>query len=126
MKFEVAGSKIICKRPDNTATGDDVYRHVVEFDADVDIVPPHVAERLTSIETLELQKFIADRQPPSATTTEINLLEAVPGMIREATGILKSVDQVNKNLYQQLAAALAELEETVGKVRPPRKSRRKT
>jgi hypothetical protein len=123
MKFVVAGSKIICQRPDNTATGSDVYRHVIEFDADVAVVPPQVAERLTRIEKLELQRFLAERQQISATATEINLVEAVPGLLREATEILRAVDQLNNNLYRQLVKAAADFGDALENARPPRSRR---
>jgi hypothetical protein len=62
MKFTIAGSRIICSRKDNTANAKDAYRRVVEFDAHVESVPPHVAARLTSGELEHLKEFMADRQ----------------------------------------------------------------
>jgi hypothetical protein len=118
MKFSVAGSRIICSRKDNTVDNKAVYRRVVEFDAHVETIPPHVAARLTSGEIEQLQEFLADRKRIQATPAEQNMLEALPGLLREATEILKSVDTVNKTMYTQLSRSIGELVQALDNVKP--------
>lgn len=118
MKFTVAGSRIICSRADNTVEDDGAYRHVVEFDAHVDSVPPHVAARLTSCEADQLKAFIADRKRIQANPIEKNMLEALPDLLGEATEILDSVDEVNGTMYEKLSKSIAELSKCLENVRP--------
>lgn len=118
MKFTVAGSRIVCSRKDNTAEVDETYRCVVEFDAQVETVPPHVAARLTHGETEELRHFLADRQRIQASSVEQNMLEALPGLLQEATQILQSAQQVNRTLYAQLATAIADMQSALENIKP--------
>ena len=117
MKFRIAGSKILCSRKDQTVEGD-AYRDVVEFDAKVDSVPPHVAARLTTGEVRDLERFLADRKQIKADPLEINLLEALPELIEEVTDALSSADQLNDDLYERLTTSIAGLTEVLGEVRP--------
>jgi hypothetical protein len=118
MKFSVEGSRIVCRRRDNTVEEPDRYRHVVEFDAHVDGVPPHVGARLTAGEVQELKKFMADRRRIKANPAEKNMLEALPGLLDEAVSVVDSVDEVNVALYEELEAALKRLQASLGRVRP--------
>lgn len=118
MKFSVEGSRIVCRRRDNTVEGPDRYRQVVEFDAHVDGVPPHVSARLTAGEVQELRAFLADRRRIKANPAGKNMLEALPGLLDEAIAIVDSVDEVNLALYESLAAAIERLRTSLGRVRP--------
>jgi len=118
MKFTVAGSRIICSRKDSTAEDDGVYRHVVEFDSHVDTVPPHVAARLTASEIDQLKEFIADRMRIQANPAAKNMLEFLPDLIAEATGILDSVDEVNQTMYKRLSKSIDGLRASLEKVSP--------
>lgn len=118
MKFSVEGSRIVCRRRDNTIEGPDRYRQVVEFDAHVDGVPPHVSARLTAGEIQELRAFLADRRRIKANPAEKNMLEALPGLIEEAVAVVDSVDEVNVALYESLAGAIQRLRTSLGRVRP--------
>lgn len=109
MRITVAGSVIVCSRLDNTLEKDNVYRQVVEFDASVDSVPPNVASRLTSGEILQLEEFLAERRRMPANTTEANLLEALPGTLRDAIAVVESVNEINEAAYEELSRTLAEL-----------------
>jgi hypothetical protein len=109
MKFTVVGSKIICSRKENTADSDDSFCDVVEFDAHVDTVPPHVVGALAQSEIAELERFFLDRQRIQANSTNKNLLEALPGLLREATETLQSVEHVNSVIFEQLTASVAEI-----------------
>lgn len=109
MKFAVAGNKIVCSRKDNTVEENDAYRHVVEFDAHVDTVPPHVAARLSNYEVDHLGAFMADRRRIKANPAEKNMLEALPGLLEEATEILESVERVNSAMYQQLSTSISNM-----------------
>lgn len=121
MKFTVAGSKITCSRIDNTVERGDRYRRVVDFDAHVDMVPPHVAARLTQSEIEELEKFLADRKRIQSNSAEVNMLEALPELLDEATDILKSADQLNETTYRRLYSSIAQLIQTLDNVKPRRK-----
>jgi hypothetical protein len=118
MKFTVAGSKIICSRVDRTSEGADTYRRVVQFDAHVDSIPPHVAARLTQGEMDELKQFLADRRRIQANPAEKNMLEALPGMLDEATEVLESVDSINKTMYRQLATSIKRLTTALESIKP--------
>ena len=121
MKFTIAGSRIICTREDNTVDEEGAYRRVVEFDAHVDSVPPHVAARLTAGEIEQLAAFMADRKRIQANPVEKNMLEALPTLLEEATEILGSVDRVNETMYRQLAKAIAGLSAALNSVKPAKK-----
>lgn len=118
MKFTVSGSRIICSRADNTVDEECAYRRVVEFDAHVDTIPPHVAARLTAGEVEQLAAFMADRKRIQANPIEKNMLEALPTLLEEAAEILGSVDRVNNAMYQQLSAAIAGLSAALNSVKP--------
>ena len=109
MKFTVVGNKIICSRNENAVEGDDSFRRVVEFDAHLDTVPPHVLGALTESEIAELESFFVDRERIQANPANKNLLEALPGLLREATDILQSVEHVNRAIFDQLTASIAEI-----------------
>lgn len=117
MKFTVAGNKIICSRKDNTVEDQESYRRVVEFDAQVETVPPHVVARLTSGEVEELKAFVKDRKRIEANPAAQNMLEALPGLMQEAKEILKSMKSIDKELYADLSASAAELGEALDNVR---------
>jgi len=118
MKFTVAGSRIICSRPDNTVEEEDFHRRVVEFDSHVDSVPPHVTARLTQGEIEELEHFLADRKRIRANPTEIDMLEALPVLLREARETLDSVDRINEAMYRQLDTSISEMRVALENVRP--------
>ncbi len=118
MKFKVVDNRIICSRQDSTAKDDNVYRHVVEFDAHVDKVPPHVASRLTSGEVEELEQFMADRRRIRANPAERNMLEALPELLHEATEIIRSVDRLNKAMYEKLADSISDMQSALDNVKP--------
>lgn len=118
MKFRVAGNKIICSRKDNTVKDGEAFRRVVEFDSHVEVIPPHVSSRLTNAEIEQLKEFLADRKRIQANPTEKNMLEALPGLLRESTEILNSVDRVNKTMYRQLSTSLRELQKALENVNP--------
>lgn len=118
MKFEVAGNKIICSRKDNTVKDGEAFRRVVEFDSHVDTIPPHVSARLTNSEIKQLKEFLADRKRIQATPAEKNMLEALPGLLLEATEIIKSVNTVNKTMYKQLSRSIGELAQALDDVKP--------
>ena len=109
MRFTVAGSKIICSRKDNTVEDDEAYKRVVEFDAQVDSVPPHVAARLATCEVEELNVFFAERERIQADSVEKNLLEALPGLLQESTDILNAATSVNETMYRELSASINKL-----------------
>lgn len=118
MKFTVAGNKIVCSRKDNTVKSDDAYRRVVEFDCHVEGIPAHVSARLTTSEIKQLKEFLADRKRIQANPAEKNMLEALPGLLRESTEILNSVDRVNKTMYKQLSTSIKQLMEALNNVKP--------
>lgn len=118
MKFTIAGSKIICSRIDQTVEDGNRYRDVVEFDSQVNSVPPHVAAKLTRSEISDLERFLEDRKRIKADPLEINMLEALPELIEEVTEGLKSADQLNDDLYQRLTRAVDGLTEELGTVSP--------
>lgn len=118
MRFTVAGSKIHCSRLDNTVEEGDCYRRVVECDAQVDSVPPHVESRLTVAEVRQFEEFLEDRKRIQANPAEQNMIEAVPELLREATAILESVEQLNKSMYGKLSAAVGMLQLALEDVRP--------
>ena len=122
MKFTVAGSRIICSRIDKTVETGANYRRVVEFDANVSKVPPHVAARLTRSEVSQLADFLADRQKIQANSAERNMLEALPGLLREAAGILHSSASVDASMYQQLEESMKDLRLGLENVRPEAKT----
>ena len=118
MKFTIAGSKIICSRIDQTVEDCERYRTVVEFDSQVESVPPHVAAKLTRSEIADLESFLEDRKRIKADPLEINMLEALPELIEEVTEGLKSADQLNEDLYERLTRAIDGLTEELGTVSP--------
>jgi hypothetical protein len=122
MKFTVAGSKVICSRIDMTIESGDKHRDVVEFDAQVDSVPPHVAAKLTKGEVGELEQFLADRRRLKADPAEINMLEALPELIDEVTDVLQSAERLNVGLYEKLMAVVAGLQDALQAVRPKKQS----
>lgn len=118
MKFTVAGSKIVCGRIDKTVEEGNTYRPVVEFDLNIDSVPPHVAERLTQGEIEELEHFLADRRRIKAGPADKLMLEALPGLLNEATEILDSVDQVSAAMYKQLITSVGCLWSALDNAKP--------
>jgi hypothetical protein len=118
MRFTVAGSKIICSRIDNTVERADWYRPVVEFDAHLDAVAPHVAAKLTPREIEELEHFLADRKRIQANPADVNMLEALPELLDEATDILDSADRLNETMYRRLCSSVARLRRTLEDVKP--------
>lgn len=118
MKFSVAGSKIICSRIDNTVESANKYRAVVEFDEHLDAVPPHVAAKLTQGEVEELEHFLADRKRIQANPAEVNMLEALPELLDEATDILGSANRLNETLYRKLHSSIGRLRRTLDDVKP--------
>lgn len=109
MKIIIAGSAVVCSRIDNTLEDNNVYRQVAEFDADVDSVPPNVAARLTSGEVLQLEEFLAERRRLPSDTVETNLLEVLPGSLRDAIAVIESVNEINEVTYEELTRTLADL-----------------
>ena len=105
MKFTVCGSRIICSRKDRSAAADDVYKFVVEFDAHLDTVPTHVAARLTGNEVVQLEAFMAERQRIQANPAERNLLEVLPGLLEDASSILRNFEKVDNVTYHNLSAS---------------------
>ncbi|MDX1507942.1 MAG: hypothetical protein R3358_06660 [Woeseiaceae bacterium] len=120
MRFTVAGNKVICSRTDNTVEGENKYRQVVEFDAHLDEVPPHVAARLTQGEIEELQEFLEDRKRIQAKPAEVNMLEVLPELIEEATQILHAVNRLNETMYRRLRKSIAEMVDALDNVKPQR------
>lgn len=122
MRIAVAGSAIVCSRVDNTLEDDNTYRHVVEFDAHVDSVPEHVTDRLTSGEILQLEEFLADRRRMPVNTDDHNLLEVLPGSLREAIAIIESMDETSEAMhsamYEELSRTTADLALALEKVKP--------
>lgn len=118
MRFTVAGSKIICSRVDNTLEKAERYRPVVEFDAQLDAVPPHVAAKLTPGEVEKLEHFLQDRKRIQANPTEVNMLEALPQLLDEATDILGSVDKLNETIYRKLHSSIARMRRALDDVKP--------
>ena len=118
MRFRVAGSRIICSRKDNTASDDRAYRQVVDFDAHVDTIPPHVEAKLTQGELRELKAFLADRKRIQANPATVNMLEALPDLIEETIEILDSVDQLNVAMYRRLRKSVARLTDALQEVKP--------
>lgn len=118
MRFAVAGSKIICSRIDNTVESADRYRRVVEFDAQLDAVPHHVAAKLIPSEIEELQRFLTDRKRIQANGVDVNLLEALPELLDEATDILDSADRLNETMYRKLHSSISRLRRTLEDVKP--------
>ena len=123
MKFTIAGSKIICSRIDQTVPGGNRFRDVVEFDSQVDSVPPHVAAKLTRSEIHDLEGFLEDRRRLKADPLEINMLEALPELIDEVSQVLRSADRLNEDLYERLTAAVEGLTEQLDNVSPQKASR---
>ena len=121
MRFTVAGSKIICSRIDNTVEGADKYRAVVEFDEHLDVVPPHVAARLTQTEIEDLEDFLADRKRIQASPAKVNMLEALPELLDEATEILGQADRLNEAMYRKLHSSIGRLRRTLDGVKPGEK-----
>lgn len=117
MKFTVVGNQIICRRKNGTAENKDPYQKIVAFDAHLDTVAPHVAARLKPEETKQLEEFLVDRKRIQANPTEQNILEALPGLLKEATEILGSGDSVNKTVYKQLSESVAAFSEALHKVK---------
>jgi hypothetical protein len=118
MKFTAAGSKIICSRVDNTVENRTTYRQVVDFDAHVESVPPHVAAKLTQGEIEELEYFLEDRRRIQADPADINMLEALPELIEEVTDALYSANQLNEAIYKRLFASVERLTAALNSVRP--------
>lgn len=118
MKFTVSGSRIVCSRLDTTVPGNDTYRQVVQFDANVDKVPPHVEARLTSGEVKELEQILEDRRRIQQNSPEKNMLEVLPGLVRDATEILNSIEQLDQAMYEQLQVAIANMATALENVRP--------
>jgi hypothetical protein len=109
MKFTVLRNKIVCSREDNTIDSDNRFRQVVEFDAHVETVPPHVAGELSQSEILELERFLADRERIRANPASKNLLEVLPGMLSAAAETLYSVEHINSEIFEQLTASIEEI-----------------
>lgn len=118
MKFTVAGSRIICRRKDNTIADEEVYRHVVEFDSQLESAPPHVLAKLIGSEIEQLNEFMADRKRIQANPAVKNMLEALPGLLEEATDILDSVERVNETMYDKLSAAITKMGSALDNVKP--------
>ena len=118
MRFKVAGSRIICSRKDNTSANDDTYRRVVEFDAHLNSIPPHVEAKLTQGEYRQLEEFLADRKRIQGNPATLNMLEALPDLIEETVGILDSVDQLNEVMYRRLCQSLSTLTDALQDVKP--------
>jgi hypothetical protein len=121
MRFTVAGSKIICSRIDNTVESADKYRPVVEFDAHLDAVPPHVVAKLTQREVAELEHFLADRKRIQANPAEVNMLEALPELLDEAADILGSAVRLNETMYRKLHSSIARMRRTLDDIKPGNK-----
>jgi hypothetical protein len=118
MRFTVAGSRIICSREDNTVEGaENAYRHVVEFDAHVDRVPPHVAARLTRGEVRQLREFLADRRRIRANAPAKNVLEAIPDLLSEAATVLQSVKRIDEPTHAKLVTAISNLGEILDNIK---------
>lgn len=109
MRITIDGSAIVCSRLDNTLEEDGIYRQVVEFDARVDSVPPSVAARLTSGEVLQLEEFLAERRRTPDNTAEMELLETLPGTLRDAIAVVNSVHEIDEAAYEELSRTLADL-----------------
>jgi hypothetical protein len=123
MRFTIEGSRITCSRIDNTIGGKKKYRDVVEFDSHVDVVPPHVAAKLTRREIGELEGFLADRKRIQGSPAEVNMLEALPEIICEATDILDSAGRLNNTLYRTLYRSVSNLADALDRVKPKRGGR---
>ena len=104
MKFSFEGNKVVCSRLRETDDGRELH-DIVEFDAHVDIVPAHVAARLSASETRELEHFLADKRRLQAKSDRRVILEALPGLIDRVRGVLDSTCQIDKTLHKQLSQA---------------------
>ncbi len=118
MKFTVAGSRIICSRKDNTVADVEAYRRVVEFDAHVESLPAHVSAKLTTSEIEQLKELMADRKRIQANPAAKNMLEALPGLLAEATDVLNSVERVNESMYHRLTVSITNTSRALEKVKP--------
>lgn len=118
MRFTVTGSRIICSRRDNTIESDAAYRQVVEFDAHLDSIPPHVEAKLTQRERQELEDILADRKRIQANPAVVNMLEALPELLGDASESIESVDRLNADLYRKLRASVRRMSEALERVRP--------
>lgn len=123
MNFTVAGNKIICSRKHKTARNADNFRQIVAFDAHLELVPPHVAAKLTKHEVEELEHFLQDRKRIQANPTEANLLEALPNLLAESAQALLSADELDRPLYLRLCSSVTSLTEALQSVRPRSKGR---
>ena len=71
-------------------------------------------------EIAELERFLVDRQNIQANPANKNLLEALPGLLREAAETLHSVEHVNSEIFEQLAASIAEMKVALEQVKTVR------
>ena len=118
MKFTVVGNRIICSCKDNKVVGEDAYKSVVEFDAHVDSVPPHVCAKLIPGQVEQLKEFMADRKRIQSNPAVKNMIEALPGLLKEATDVLSSVETVNEITYNKLSVAIEQVCLALDKVKP--------
>lgn len=116
MRFSLDGSKIVCRRAENTSKGE-VLVDVVEFDAQLNAVPPHVMAQLTLHEKKELDLFLVDKERLQAKSEPRVILEALPTLIDKVRGVLVSVEQIDEHLHQKLTTASDRLEAALLEVR---------
>ena len=116
MRFYLDGAKVICRRVEKTSKGE-VLVDVVEFDAQLNAVPPHVMAQLTPHEKTALELFLVDRERLQAKSEPRVILEALPTLIDKVRGVLVSVGQIDNHLHQKLTTASDRLEAALLEVR---------
>jgi hypothetical protein len=112
MRFSFDGLKIVCKRTVNKVVGE-TLTDVVEFDAHVDAIPPHVMALLTPSERKELDHFLVEKERLQGTLEDTVVLEALPTLIEKVRGLLATLDRIDEGLHQQLTTSTNRLRDTL-------------
>jgi len=103
MKFTIEGNRIVCSRAINS----DVEEHnaIVDFDANLEVVPVHVEAKLSASEISALRTFLADRKKIHQLPADLINLEVLPEMIMKVVSILERHQNTDLILHRKLTYA---------------------
>lgn len=90
--------------------GREVSEVVVSFDEQLDTIAPHVTAALSTQELNQLRAWLDERQQLRHELKDkplgITVLEALPGLIQEATEAAQCLDRIDISLHQDIEQSL--------------------
>lgn len=108
MRFVAGDHSVYCMREtQNPHTGQLEEEEVARFNADLEVIAPHVAAALYADERRQLDRWLEERRAIRQEPKELQVLKALPQLLDEATTSIDAVDQLDEPVFADIARALS-------------------